>query len=141
MSSYDPSKSSSYLMYYNVNNLYGWTICQPLSYADFQWVDDVQNFDFTTITLDSATDYIRSTCNIFMTRTLIYHSVQRVRNHLASAMISSSQHYAIYSVISYVICSNVLSTFFVLRRFIAYCNSRNNFMLMRSRTFSTATRL
>jgi len=36
MQSYDPSKSSSYLMYYYVNNLYGWAMCQPLSYADFR---------------------------------------------------------------------------------------------------------
>jgi len=37
MLSYNPSKSSSYLMYFDViNNLYGWAMCQPLSYADFR---------------------------------------------------------------------------------------------------------
>ncbi|KYN15199.1 hypothetical protein ALC57_12589 [Trachymyrmex cornetzi] len=50
--------NSSYLMYYDVNNLYGWAMCQPLPYADFRWVDDVHNFDFTTIVLDSQTGYI-----------------------------------------------------------------------------------
>ncbi|KYN15987.1 hypothetical protein ALC57_11766 [Trachymyrmex cornetzi] len=58
MSSYDPSKPSSYLIYYDVSNLYGWAMCQSLPYADFQWVDDVHNFDFTTIVLDSPTGYI-----------------------------------------------------------------------------------
>ncbi|KYN23131.1 hypothetical protein ALC57_04455, partial [Trachymyrmex cornetzi] len=58
MPSYDPSKPSSYLMYYDINNLYGWAMCQPLPYADFRWVDDVHNFDFTTIALDSQTGYI-----------------------------------------------------------------------------------
>ncbi|XP_018395378.1 PREDICTED: uncharacterized protein LOC108773902, partial [Cyphomyrmex costatus] len=56
--SYGPSKQSSYLMYYDVNNLYGWAICQPLPNADFRWVDDVQNSDFSTIALDSPTGYI-----------------------------------------------------------------------------------
>ncbi|KYQ47386.1 hypothetical protein ALC60_13588, partial [Trachymyrmex zeteki] len=58
MPSYDPSKPSSYLMYYDVNNLYGWAMCQPLPYADFRWVDDVHNFNFTTIELDLPTSYI-----------------------------------------------------------------------------------
>jgi len=43
MPSYNPSKPSSYLINYDVNNLYGWVMYQPLSYADFRWVDDVQN--------------------------------------------------------------------------------------------------
>ena len=51
----DPSKSLSYLMlYYDINNLYGWAMCQLLPYADFRWVDDVHNFDFT-IALDLPT--------------------------------------------------------------------------------------
>ncbi|KYM96454.1 hypothetical protein ALC62_12892 [Cyphomyrmex costatus] len=58
MQSYDPSEPSSYLTYYDVNNLYGWAMCQPLPYADFRWVDDAHSFDFTTIALDSPTGYI-----------------------------------------------------------------------------------
>ncbi|KYN16317.1 hypothetical protein ALC57_11435 [Trachymyrmex cornetzi] len=58
MRSYDSSKPSSYLMYYDVNNLYGWAMCQLLPYAEFQWVKDVANFDVSAIAPDSPTDYI-----------------------------------------------------------------------------------
>jgi len=58
MLSYDPSKSSSYLMYFDVNNLYGWTMCQSLPFADIRWVDDTSNFNVMDIALDSPTGYI-----------------------------------------------------------------------------------
>ncbi|XP_036142333.1 uncharacterized protein LOC105836820 [Monomorium pharaonis] len=57
-SSYDPLKPSSYLMYFDVNNLYGWAMCQPLPYGNFRWVDDMSNFDVSSIALDSTTGYI-----------------------------------------------------------------------------------
>ncbi|KAL6417238.1 hypothetical protein ACFW04_012775 [Cataglyphis niger] len=58
MQSYDPSKLSSYLIYFDVNNLYGWAMCQPLLYADFRWIDDVTSFDTSSIALDLPTGYI-----------------------------------------------------------------------------------
>ncbi|RLU15821.1 hypothetical protein DMN91_011577 [Ooceraea biroi] len=58
MESHDPSKSSSYLMYFDVNNLYGWAMCQPLPCANFQWVNDVSDFDVSAIAPDSFTGYI-----------------------------------------------------------------------------------
>ncbi|RLU15730.1 hypothetical protein DMN91_011485 [Ooceraea biroi] len=58
MQSYDPSKPSLYLMYYDVNNLYGWAMCQPLPYAEFRWIDDTSNFDVNVITPDSPKGYI-----------------------------------------------------------------------------------
>ncbi|XP_076247943.1 uncharacterized protein LOC143187601 [Calliopsis andreniformis] len=58
MLSYDPSKSSSYLMYFDINNLYGWAMSQPLPYAGFQWIDSVENFDVSSIAIDSSIGYI-----------------------------------------------------------------------------------
>jgi len=58
MHSIDPSKPLSYLMYYDVNNLYGWAMCQPLPYAEFQWIEDAVNFDVNAIASDSSTGYI-----------------------------------------------------------------------------------
>lgn len=64
-------------------------MCELLPYANFRWVNDVHNFDFTTIALDSPIDYIlpssyievdlpaRNARDICMTRTLTYHSDAR----------------------------------------------------------------
>ncbi|RLU22202.1 hypothetical protein DMN91_006583 [Ooceraea biroi] len=58
MQSYDPSKPSSYLMYFDVNNLYGWAMCQPLPYANFRWVNDISNFNVNVIAPDSPKGYV-----------------------------------------------------------------------------------
>jgi len=59
MHSFDPSKPSLYLMYYDVNNLYGRAMCQPLPiYTEFQWFEDAANFDVSAIAPDSSTGYI-----------------------------------------------------------------------------------
>ena len=33
-------------------------MCQPLLYADFRWVNDVDNFDVMNVALDSSTGYV-----------------------------------------------------------------------------------
>ena len=121
MPSYDPSKPLSYLMYYDVNNLYGWAN-QPLPYADFRWVNDVHNFDHRVRLAIIFLRWTWSTRNICMTRTLTYCSVRRARNHPANAMTSSLQHYKqlrqryvihyCNNITSYIIvtCSSVLVT-------------------------------
>ena len=37
---YDESKSSTYLMYFDVNNLYGWAMSQAMPKGGFRWLDD-----------------------------------------------------------------------------------------------------
>ncbi|XP_011068914.1 PREDICTED: uncharacterized protein LOC105154849 [Acromyrmex echinatior] len=56
--SYDPSESSTYLMYFDVNNLYGWAMSESLSYGEFQWVDDIERFDVMSMSSDSVVGYI-----------------------------------------------------------------------------------
>ncbi|XP_025267778.1 uncharacterized protein LOC112639099 [Camponotus floridanus] len=58
MSAYDPSRPSIYLMYLDINNLYGWAMCQPLPYERFEWVDDLESLDVMSVTEDSTVGYI-----------------------------------------------------------------------------------
>ena len=44
MKHYDKNKELLYLKYWNVNNLYGWTMSQNLSLNDFKWVKDISEF-------------------------------------------------------------------------------------------------
>ena len=37
---YNPEEPTSYLGYFDANNLYGWSMSQPLPYGQFSWIDD-----------------------------------------------------------------------------------------------------
>ncbi|XP_074035264.1 uncharacterized protein [Leptinotarsa decemlineata] len=56
MPTYDPTKLSKYIMYFDVNNLYGWAMSQFLPYGGFEWVDT--NIDVSQIPDDNPEGYI-----------------------------------------------------------------------------------
>lgn len=39
-SEYDPNKPSNYMLYLDVNNLYGWSMTQSLPLSKYEWVED-----------------------------------------------------------------------------------------------------
>ena len=45
MESYDKNIESSYLMYLDANNFYGWTMSQKLPANGFEWVKKLSKFD------------------------------------------------------------------------------------------------
>ena len=45
MSNYDKSIISSYLMYLDANNLYGWAMSQTLPVNSFKWVEELSKFN------------------------------------------------------------------------------------------------
>ena len=49
MTEYDKNKDSSYIQYWDVNNLYGWATSKNLPVNNFQWIEDTSelNEDFT----------------------------------------------------------------------------------------------
>ena len=46
MKGYDRSKESSYMQYFDVNNLYGWAISQKLPVNNFEWIKDTFQFNW-----------------------------------------------------------------------------------------------
>ena len=58
MSDYNPNEESRYLMYYDVNNLYGWAMMEPLPYGGFQWVENPENINVLNVADDSSIGYI-----------------------------------------------------------------------------------
>ena len=45
MNNYDKSIKSSYLMYLDANNLYGWAMSKKLPINGFEWENDLSRFD------------------------------------------------------------------------------------------------
>ena len=41
---YDKNIQSSFLIYDDANNLYGWSMCKKLPLGDFEWIDDLSIF-------------------------------------------------------------------------------------------------
>jgi len=57
---YDPTKPNSYLMYYDANNIYGWTMSQPLPTDMMRWLDEneIRQFDRHKIPADGNKGYM-----------------------------------------------------------------------------------
>ena len=49
MSDYDPEKPSTFKIYSDKNNLYGWTMSEYLPYGEFKWLENVDNLDVKSI--------------------------------------------------------------------------------------------
>ena len=45
MKNYNKNKESWYLQYWDLNNLYGWTMSRKLPVNNFDWIEDTSQFD------------------------------------------------------------------------------------------------
>jgi hypothetical protein len=57
---FDPTLPTSYLTYIDSNNLYGWSMSQPLPHSNFTFLstDEISAFDVSSVTADSSTGFI-----------------------------------------------------------------------------------
>ena len=60
MKNYDNTKKSVYVMYFDANNLYGWSMTQYLPYDGFKWMteEEINDFDFSLAEKNSLNGYI-----------------------------------------------------------------------------------
>ena len=49
MSDYDSNKPSTFMIYLDKNNLYGWSMSKQLPYKEFEWLENVDGFDVMSI--------------------------------------------------------------------------------------------
>ena len=45
MKDYDKNKESSYIQYWDVNNLYAWAISDKILVDNFEWINDTSQFN------------------------------------------------------------------------------------------------
>ena len=80
MKDFDRNKESSYILYWNENDLYSWAMLQKLPVNNFEWVKDISQFNEDVIKncneesdkgyfLEVDVQYIKNYINFIM----IYH--------------------------------------------------------------------
>ena len=78
LNDYDPKKSSTFISYLDMNNLYGLAMSEYLPYDGFKWLKNIDKFDIMSINYESPIGYIflKLTLNIlmnYMNYTMIFH--------------------------------------------------------------------
>ena len=58
MKNYDPKKPSKFITYLDMNNSYGWAVCDYLPYGGFKWFKNVDWFEVNSISEKSPIGYI-----------------------------------------------------------------------------------
>ena len=57
MNDYDLEKPSTFITYLDKNNLYGWSMSEYLPYGEFEWLENVDEFDVNSINEKSEIGY------------------------------------------------------------------------------------
>ena len=90
---YDRNKVSTFIMYWDVNNLYGWAMNQPLPISDFDFLTkkEIKNFDLSSVSENSSIGYILEVDFVYPDRLHVIHSdypLAPEKIEISSAMLS-----------------------------------------------------
>ena len=58
MKDYDPEKPSKFIIYLDMNNMYGWPMSKYLHYERFEWLKNFDGFDVMSIGKKSKIEFI-----------------------------------------------------------------------------------
>ena len=58
MKDHDPTKTSKFLTYIDMNNFYGWAMSDYLPYGRVKWLKNVNKFDVNSISRKNRVGYI-----------------------------------------------------------------------------------
>ena len=58
MNDYYPKKQSTFISYFDMNNLYGWAMSEYLTYEGYKWLKNVDEFDIMSINEKSPIGYL-----------------------------------------------------------------------------------
>ena len=79
MKDYDPEKPSKFIIYLDMNNMYGWPMSKYLHYERFEWLKNFDGFDVMSIGKKSKIEFI---LEIDLEYRQKLHTVPRVCNLL-----------------------------------------------------------
>ena len=57
LNDYDPKKPSTFISYFDMNNLYGWAMSEYLPYKRFKWLKNIDKFDIMSVNDKSPIGY------------------------------------------------------------------------------------
>ena len=75
MKAYNKNEETSYLKYWNVNNLYDWAMSQKLPVNNFKWIEDTSIMK--KVTKDIFSNLMFSILKKYMSFIMIYHFYQK----------------------------------------------------------------
>ena len=57
MNDYGPEKMSTFITYLDMNNLYGWAMSKYLPYGEFEWLENIDEFDINSVSEESDSGF------------------------------------------------------------------------------------